>query len=190
MLEIKKREGSKIVINKEAQAKIEAGLCGYCSKPKALWNRRKDWRCCSPECTSKFEYFLVIRSWQELRTKALYRDGLRCVKCGKQPEFKVYRRPYYLNPDIDNKYFLREEDGMFIYINDSELIGDHIIPIALGGDEWDIDNIQTLCKDCNKIKTAKDIREIAAVRKAIKNKQQTITDLIPTKVNNQIEVNA
>jgi len=47
----------------------------------------------------------------------------------------------------------------------SKLIGDHIIPIALGGDEWDINNIQTLCEKCNKIKTAIDIKEIAVLRK-------------------------
>lgn len=47
----------------------------------------------------------------------------------------------------------------------SELIGDHIIPIALGGDEWDLNNIQTLCIKCNKIKTAQDAKDIAKQRR-------------------------
>ena len=44
------------------------------------------------------------------------------------------------------------------------LRADHIKPIALGGDEWDINNIQTLCIDCDKIKTKKDYEDIAQLR--------------------------
>lgn len=44
------------------------------------------------------------------------------------------------------------------------LIADHIVPIALGGPQWDINNIQTLCLDCNRTKTAHDAADIAAVR--------------------------
>ncbi len=58
----------------------------------------------------------------------------------------------------------------------SELIGDHIIPIALGGDEWDLKNIQTLCIKCNKKKTKKDAKNIAKQRriekKLIKGQRQ------------------
>lgn len=50
-----------------------------------------------------------------------------------------------------------------------ELIGDHIIPIAIGGEEWDIDNVQTLCQDCNKVKTKKDMGEIAKARQIEKS---------------------
>lgn len=45
------------------------------------------------------------------------------------------------------------------------LIGDHIKPIALGGDEWDLDNVQTLCTDCDKIKTRQDMKKIAELRR-------------------------
>jgi hypothetical protein len=41
---------------------------------------------------------------------------------------------------------------------------DHIKPIALGGSEWDEDNMQTLCVKCNKVKTARDARVIARQR--------------------------
>lgn len=53
----------------------------------------------------------------------------------------------------------------FIDKDPSQLIGDHIVPIALGGDEWDIENIQTLCSDCNKEKTRQDAADIAQLRK-------------------------
>ena len=42
---------------------------------------------------------------------------------------------------------------------------DHIIPIALGGEQWDIDNVQTLCIDCDKIKTKKDQADIGRLRR-------------------------
>lgn len=54
---------------------------------------------------------------------------------------------------------------------DTELIADHIEPIALGGDEWDLDNIQTLCLKCNKIKTTQDLKDIAIKRKKEKEKK-------------------
>jgi 5-methylcytosine-specific restriction endonuclease McrA len=35
---------------------------------------------------------------------------------------------------------------------------DHIVPVADGGDKWDTDNFQALCKSCNGSKTAKQIK--------------------------------
>lgn len=35
---------------------------------------------------------------------------------------------------------------------------DHIIPVADGGDKWDTENFQALCKSCNGSKTAKQIK--------------------------------
>lgn len=61
------------------------------------------------------------------------------------------------------------------------LIADHILAIALGGDEWDINNIQTLCPDCNKIKTAKDAGKIAKLRD-IEKKQSNGQTLLPLTV--------
>jgi len=49
--------------------------------------------------------------------------------------------------------------------DESQLIADHIIPIELKGGMWDKDNIQTLCIDCNKVKTAKDMKHIAVHRR-------------------------
>ena len=56
----------------------------------------------------------------------------------------------------------------------SLLVADHIKPIALGGEEWNMQNIQTLCVDCNSIKTKEDLRTIASYRKAIRNKQASL----------------
>lgn len=38
---------------------------------------------------------------------------------------------------------------------------DHIRPIAMGGDQWDVRNLQVLCARCNRFKTARDMGAIA-----------------------------
>ncbi len=84
-------------------------------------------------------------NWQELRMKALKRDKYTCINCGYKD-----KAPY------------------------SELRGDHIKPISLGGDEWDLDNIQTLCVPCDKKKTKKDIRDISIERNLHKEQKRLI----------------
>jgi len=177
---MKQREGFKILIAPECKERIARDECPTCGKPNAEWNRRKDWRCCSVECTNKFETDKILRSWTELRTKAIERDNFKCVKCGKQSEYSSpWMKPSdlvsYLEEPYYKKRFRRIEGDNLILVNDSGLIGDHIIPIALGGDEWDINNVQTLCEACNKIKTKEDMKKIAEARsiekKLIINKQ-------------------
>lgn len=46
----------------------------------------------------------------------------------------------------------------------NELILDHVLPIALGGAEFEESNLQILCRDCNKTKTAQDMKNIARAR--------------------------
>lgn len=53
----------------------------------------------------------------------------------------------------------------------SNLVGDHIIPIAVGGMEFDINNVQTLCVECNKIKTKRDAGVIAKHRRREKEQK-------------------
>lgn len=152
---MKQREGYKVVIIDEAQRRITENKCPACGKHKDHWTRRKDWRCCSYECTTKFTNEMIIYGWSDLRLKAFERDNFTCVKCGKRPV------------RWDNKN--RPEP--------SALIGDHIIPIALGGKEWDINNVQTLCIACDKIKTKRDIGDIVrarAVEKHLRTGQRTL----------------
>ena len=49
-----------------------------------------------------------------------------------------------------------------VYLED-----DHIKPIALGGDEYDLKNRQTLCCKCHKRKTARESKLFAMARKGI-----------------------
>ena len=90
--------------------------------------------------------FLDMReynNWPCLRLKALRRDNFTCVKCGSK--------------------------GSAPYTN---LRGDHILPIALGGEEFDISNVQTLCLKCDKIKTSQDLKDIAVQRRLEKELNQ------------------
>ncbi len=130
-----KREYYKTIIKEPAKTWLDNNQCPSCGKPKPEWARRTDWRCCSVECTARFEDYLIIRSWQDLRWKAFERDKFTCEICKVQ-----------------------HDDG-------SLLEGDHIIAIAIGGDEWDLNNVQTLCKGCHKVKTKDDRRIIARYKK-------------------------
>lgn len=62
-------------------------------------------------------------------------------------------------------------------VHPREFIADHIIPIALGGDEFDLDNVQLLCEVCNKKKTAKDQQAIGKKRKLIKRVGKNVKPL-------------
>jgi len=77
-----------------------------------------------------------------MREYLIWLRGPYCEKCGYQ---------------LEEKY---------------ELILDHILPIALGGEQFgDETNLQLLCPACNKEKTSRDISEIA-LQKRIARKQE------------------
>ena len=90
--------------------------------------------CCSVECTERFYKEFYSVSWNVYRLKVFERDNYICKMC----ELKVS--------------------------DPSNLIADHITPISIGGDNWDMNNLQTLCVDCNKIKTAQDMKVISEYR--------------------------
>lgn len=67
---VKKREGNIVIFSDLANQRIKDNACPTCGKPKAEWSRRKDWRCCSLECTKRFwEEQVIVKSWQDLREK-------------------------------------------------------------------------------------------------------------------------
>jgi len=57
---------------------------------------------------------------------------------------EVFERDGYICQDCGEKLSL------------SEAQCDHIVPIFLGGSEFDKENLQTLCEECHKKKTARD----------------------------------
>ena len=188
---IKKRKGSHFAVSKEAKKRIKDSQCPICGKPKSKWNRRTDWTCCSKECTKKYQD--NWKSWPEIREQAMARDKYKCVKCGIGPVIEERWTNAIMNNEeiiediesegrrlswycmIDEKKnahmwkIMNKEEQRAIIPHTSKLAADHIMPIALGGAEFDIDNIQTLCTDCHKEKTKIDIKNIAELRKILKN---------------------
>ncbi len=169
---IHKREVSKVIIYEPAKTRLSLNQCPGCGKPKEDWTRRKDWRCCSVECTDKFQDFYITYGWPDLRMRALKRDNFTCVKCGdnrKEVEVTIkYRRITNWEERMSSLHGKFEYEDAERKEMRTNFIGDHIIPIAIGGDQWDLDNIQTLCIGCNKIKTKKDQADIAKLRRKSK----------------------
>lgn len=170
---VKKREGFRVVVPKEQLDRIANGQCPSCAKPKAEWVRTTTFRCCSKECTEKYSKELITFGWPALRRKAILRDG-KCVQCGIQHhqlkettvwDYENYFKNYEIVLTAGEVY---KQNGLqcinITIIDMSKYVCDHICPISLGGDEWEIANLQTLCIACNKIKTRTDIGKIAKLR--------------------------
>lgn len=134
-------------LTEEQKKWLRTNCCPMCGLPESKWKRRTDWKNCSVKCTEKFSDITYI--WQFFKEKAFKRDNYSCVKCGEKPMEKTY-------------------EGKMI-VDTSKLVGDHIIPISIGGEEYDLDNVQTLCIKHNKIKTKEDFKKIAIYRRESKS---------------------
>lgn len=134
--------------------RIEQGLCVVCSKP--LTGRRTVY--CSDRCHD--EYW-TNHSWTWLREDMIHKSNFTCAKCGFHLEISKDIEHSYrcVAPKTDNRL------GKCYNFPLSVFVVDHIVPIALDGDEFDRDNLQVLCKRCNKIKTAKDRKAIARAKR-------------------------
>lgn len=130
--------------------KAKKGFCWICEKK--LPKRRVKY--CSDKCFwNWYKQFNPPYLWNDVKQKVFFRDKFTCKKCGRTEK---QLDEWYKNA---SKYFNRK------------IIADHIVPIALGGDEWDLKNLQTLCVDCNAQKTREDQRKIADLRKLIKKEK-------------------
>ena len=137
------RESYRQIFSPLAEKRIRNYECPNCGKPKSEWTRRTSWRCCSTKCTKEFwEKHDKSWSWENFRMQVFKRDKGVCQMCNKKFTFISYHSKEEI-PDY------------------RELIADHIKPLAIGGEMWDMNNLQTLCVDCNKVKTKQDMRDIA-----------------------------
>ena len=109
----------------------------------------KNRKYCSHACANQF---FREHNWGAMRSYILQRDNWTCQKCGATPA----RGPkgFFVGTDENPK-------SWWFYV------ADHIIPIALGGKEFDENNIQVLCGPCNKEKTKTDHAKIAKKRREI-----------------------
>ena len=74
-----------------------------------------------------FELVYYQPVWSTLRSYIIETHGKICEICGK---------------DVSGKYTGAEVDWSMAEV-------DHIQPIALGGPEFDLDNLRVTCKECN-----------------------------------------
>lgn len=157
-METIKRKPILYKLTKQQQQWLYNGCCPICGLEKSKWKRRIDWRCCSTECTKKFSE-VVVFIWQYFKEDAFKRDNYQCVNCGFAPKRKECKSKLLNDGSYDYSWIDTDKPDI------SKLIGDHIIPIAVGGEEYDLDNIQTLCVKCHKEKTKEDMKRISIYRK-------------------------
>jgi hypothetical protein len=127
---------------KEALEKTRRkGFCMFCQKSLGKGERKYHKKCWK----EWYAQFAPSESWSVFKYRAIERDKRTCQICGRK------------EGDI-----FKSKDG---FEQSIYLIVDHIKPIALGGEEFDLNNLQTLCQICNKRKTRYDMKLIASARR-------------------------
>lgn len=83
---------------------------------------------------------------QSLRYSTFFQKGTKCVCCGKEGTHFRLDVERNVDPESTNRrhFNLYAEDGTL-------MTKDHIIPKSLGGEDC-VENLQTMCKDCNELK--------------------------------------
>jgi len=150
--------------SEEEEQRVKNKLCANCGNPRP--KRRQAF--CSDKCVS--EYWLK-HDWSSLRWSIFNRDNFTCRKC----KFKV---------KVDGGYYVVIEDPKkhsrlgekYIY---EPLVADHIIPICLGGEEFVAENVQTLCKWCDKEKTRKDMGKFHNIQASLRAVEHIQTVMNP-----------
>ena len=96
--------------------------------------------------------WINFKTWMDFRWYVLDRDNGKCKHCGKTITTK-------------------NEKGLWLSSN-ADFVCDHIIPLCKDGKDWWEDpgmlNFQTLCVDCNKLKTKNDMATLVIDRKLTK----------------------
>jgi len=170
------------------------------------WYRSGRCRNCGKELDSARHYcdgncnaeYWERHSWASIRLQVFRRDDFKCAHCGFQVQEAAgegYYDSIYL-PIVDPLHWAKQleiderlqrrtaSNWVWDYKLEKRVftkppfVADHILPIALGGDEWDLNNLQTLCIFCNKVKTKGDSHEIAKARRVVYgNKLRKVREL-------------
>jgi 5-methylcytosine-specific restriction endonuclease McrA len=123
----------------EEKERLARRACPVCGRERSAFPAGGDAICCQPSCSSVYWREERPTVGQMRRLVLLEQEG-KCARCGreiKELHAAGGRRPVH------------------------SFILDHIRPIAMGGDQWDVHNLQVLCARCNRIKTARDMGAIA-----------------------------
>jgi 5-methylcytosine-specific restriction endonuclease McrA len=122
-------------------------LCLNCGE--VLGSRKRKY--CSDKCSH--EWFRK-HYWSAMKEHILTAQNYVCQKCGATPPRNAQGYLEWTNDHSSLDYF--------------DYVVDHKIPIALGGEEFDENNLQVLCGPCNRIKTKEDMQKIAKKRRETK----------------------
>ncbi len=125
-------------------------------------------KCCNQDC-KKAWLKRVLHNWAELRLDIIKRDSYTCQDCG-------YKAPMGFNWEFNDYNYKDLEKfgpmprhvswlewkfmcGLKAHVTkkwqtDKGLEVHHITPIKDGGDEWDENNLVTLCVECHDLRHA------------------------------------
>ena len=106
-------------IKAELERTAKPGHCIVCGKELPKYKRKY----CSDAC--RYKLLAEIKSWRIIRAEAFKRDNYTCQDCGYKAPQGVWGQ------------------------STTGLEGHHIIPIYAGGDEFDINNVITVCHQCH-----------------------------------------
>jgi 5-methylcytosine-specific restriction endonuclease McrA len=128
----------------EEKERLSRGACPHCGRERSNFSPRNEHTtCCQASCT--MEYWYKQRpTIAEMRRLVRDEQGGKCARCRQV----VHKSSAPKDPYTRHHYVL-----------------DHIRPIAMGGDQWARDNLQVLCRRCNRIKTARDMGKITRWKK-------------------------
>jgi 5-methylcytosine-specific restriction endonuclease McrA len=117
-----------------------AGICRWCNEPvtKMLKNGKTSKATWHSHCVALYKFY----HWPSYTRKTVWRrDKGKCAECGCQCKRKGL-------------------EGWDM---------DHIVPLYLAAgnkDYWELSNLQTLCKPCHKLKSAREAGMRSASRRA------------------------
>lgn len=113
-----------------------------------------------------YEAFIekTIRSWSATREAAFKRDDYTCQDCHTRYEKRVIEQ--YVPDDLPTLSELEDNPGKvesklgaakfrlqrWEIEEQIPLEGHHVIPISEGGDEFDVNNVITLCQKCHDLR--------------------------------------
>jgi len=86
--------------------------------------------------------------------------------CSEECRLKFYKKYKYMITweEVRRKVLERDNYTCVICGKPAEEV-DHIVPVSLGGALFDMDNLQSLCKECHKKKTKEDRKKLKLSRK-------------------------
>lgn len=206
---IHKRGGPRLLMPDGWQKKIDKGICPVCGGKNHRGTDQRPYYCCSKECTKGF---WKKACWSNvLRGRCFERDNHTCQKCGTnnkaseawQERFEKWLEPYYkklpkgfTRSGYYGQWFSKElgrittPAEVYTHLTGDKcpktvyFEADHIVPVALGGDQYDLNNYQTLCERCHGRKTAREAKQFAAARQG----RQTLTEAIVQGQQKKLEV--